>query len=161
MLGELTAVLTATKSAVDITKTLMALKKGADVQAKVMELNTVLFELQQKLLEAQQGQFQLSERNRELERQIQAADDWKTEKARYQLYEFPTGTLAMCIAPSAQGSEPLHYLCATCFQKGSKSIMQARKNILHDQLICNDCKLLINILDRPFPEPEPTRHHWK
>ncbi len=105
------------KAAKDIAESLLNLRDNAKFQAAVVEL-------QGKILSAQSDQFASMERVRELETQLTKLEAWATEKKRYQLTDFGGGTFAYLLKPEAANGEPIHWLCANCYQKGRKSILQ-------------------------------------
>jgi hypothetical protein len=49
---------------------------------------------------------------------------WDAEKQRYALTELSRGAFAYLVKPEARGTEPLHCLCAACYQNGKKAILQ-------------------------------------
>jgi len=155
MLGEMAAVLSCTKAAVDLTKGMMSLKKDVDIQAKAIELNNVLFDLQQQLMNAQLGQMQLVERIRGLETELAAQNELKKLQERYALYRFPTGTYGYNLKPEFRGDEPDHYLCSGCFEKGQRVTMHARTTDYTSTMTCPQCKNVIEV-DHPKDVPPLT-----
>ena len=140
MLVEVVTGLSAIKSAFDIAK---GLKDIDDATRR----NAAVIELQEKLLTAQSTQSNLAERIRELEEKVVSLETWNTEKQRYQLNTLPTGSFAYALKPEAQGSEPPHYICAACYQRGKVSILQKKPgNISASYLskppmyVCPECK---------------------
>jgi Zn finger protein HypA/HybF involved in hydrogenase expression len=116
MVGEIFAGLGALKSALDIAK---ELKEIDDVTRR----NAAVIELQEKILSAQSAQASLVERVRELEKELTRLETWDTEKQRYQLTDVGDGTFAYALQQSVSGSEPLHYICANCYEQSKKSIL--------------------------------------
>jgi len=131
------------KAATDITQSMLTLKTDAAVTTKVVELNGVLLGLQSQLNAAHSEHSTLSSRIRDLEAEVAQFKRWEQEKERYQLHQFPAGTLAFRIKPEVQGSEPLHEICATCYQKGIKSILQACEDGWYKALKCHPCDSVI------------------
>lgn len=140
-LGAITSAATALQTAGQIVKSLISLKVGADVQAKVIELQTVIVSAQGDALAAQSEQLTLLQRVRTLEAEVAQAKAWDAEKGRYQLTEFPTGVFAYVLKADAADGEPTHRVCATCFQEGHKSILQViRREHGGEYVQCNRCK---------------------
>lgn len=137
------------KAASDITQSMLTLKTDAAVTTKVIELNGVLLGLQGQLNSAHSEQSSLSTRVRELESELAKLASWEEEKQRYFLHQFSTGTLAYKIQPSARGDEPEHCICSNCYQKGIKSLLQARRDINYDWLGCHTCDTEIRTEKRP------------
>lgn len=131
------------KAATDITQSMLTLKTDAAVTTKVVELNGVLLGLQSQLNSAHADQTTLTRRIGELEAEIAHFKRWEQEKQRYQLHQFPAGTLAYLIKPEVQGSEPAHYICATCYQSGVKSILQACEDGWYTAFKCHPCGSVI------------------
>ena len=118
MVGEIFAGLGALKSALDIAK---GLKEIDDVTRR----NAAVIELQEKILSAQSAQVSLVERVRELEKEELkfALKHGDIEKQRYQLTDVGDGTFAYALQQSVSGSEPLHYICANCYEQSKKLIL--------------------------------------
>jgi len=131
------------KAATDITQSMLTLKTDAAVTTKVVELNGVLLGLQGQLNSAHAEHTALTGRIRDLEAEVAQFKNWEQEKERYQLHQFPTGTLAYRIKPAMQGSEPPHDLCANCYQNGVKSILQACEDGWYKALKCHRCGSVI------------------
>jgi len=112
------------QAAGQLVKSLIGLKVTADVQAKIIELQAVIFAAQGDALAAQSEQFALAQRVRDLETEVAKAKAWEAEKERYQLQEFPTGVFAYALKPDAANGEPPHRICPNCYQEGRKSILQ-------------------------------------
>jgi hypothetical protein len=49
---------------------------------------------------------------------------WDAEKQRYHLEQVSPGAMAYVLKNEAQGTEPIHWLCASCYNNGKKSILQ-------------------------------------
>lgn len=110
------AAISSLKSATDISRSLLEMKSMADVQGKVIELQSALLEAQNNALSATTAQFELQERIRELETQLKGRSDWDAQKSRYALvnpWQGPAQTYALKRS-EAQGEEP-HFACANCF----------------------------------------------
>lgn len=115
--SEILAGLGAFKTAFDAAK---ALKDINDVAIR----NAAVVELQEKILAAQQAQTTLIEEIRNLEKKVAAFETWEAEKQRYQLTDFGGSTFAFLLKPDSANGEPPHRICASCYQKGKKSILQ-------------------------------------
>lgn len=135
MAAEILAGLGAVKAAFDIAKGL----KDIDDAAR---RNTAVIELQEQILSAQQAQSALIERIRDLEKEVAGFAIWETEKKRYKLTDYGGGTFAYELKAEAAEGEPSHRICAACFQKGHKSILQFdfRTSKGQDRYKCPDCK---------------------
>ena len=70
------AAIASLKAATDISRSLLDMKSMADVQGKVIELQSALLEAQNGALSATKAQFELQERVRELEALLKDKSDW-------------------------------------------------------------------------------------
>jgi hypothetical protein len=103
-----------------ILETLRTLKDMNDQGVR----SAAAIDLQQKILDAQQQQFALAQRNAELEAEIAAYESWDTEAKRYQLKDYGGNTFAWELKADAANGEPIHRLCPACFSRRRKSILQ-------------------------------------
>ncbi|HDL5082554.1 TPA: hypothetical protein PXD62_006245 [Pseudomonas aeruginosa] len=124
------------KAATDITQSMLTLKTDT---TKVVELNGVLLGLQSQLNSAHADQTTLTRRIGELEAEIAQFKRWEQEKERYQLHQTEAGGLVYRIKPEVQGTEPLHYICADCYQKAVKTILQPGDEGYYKVLKCHPC----------------------
>ena len=128
--------------ALNITKALLGIRDQALVQEKVVELLGVIATAYQANMDGQLAHLALVDRNRELEQRIIDMEDWKTEKQRYQLQNLPhSGASAYAAKPGMEAGEPPHWICATCFEDGKKSILQpeTRHPGRASVLVCHRC----------------------
>jgi len=70
---------------------------------------------------------------------------WVEEKANYDLYDLGSGALVYKHKPvDGQPFKPEHYLCANCFQKNQKSILQSDGHSQGDRkMSCHSCKAYV------------------
>jgi hypothetical protein len=118
--------LNAAKALTDIAKTMFGLRDSAKLLEATVEFNQQLLSIQKALLEAQAEQTTLIQTIRDREEEIARLKAWETEKERYELKDvaMSSGAFAYMIKPESQGTEPLHCLCANCYEQGKKRIMQ-------------------------------------
>jgi cell division septum initiation protein DivIVA len=130
------------KAATDIASGLVKLKTGAELQAKVAELNAQILSAQTSAIAANAEQFALLEKVRQLEKHIAELEAWNAEKKRYALAELCAGVIAYLVKPEARGGEPVHAICANCYEHGHKSILQYRHDPASSDLIfeCSRCQ---------------------
>ena len=133
MVGEAFAGLSALKTAFDLAKGLKDINDAANRNAAVIEL-------QEKILGARQAQSELVERVEELEKENARLKEWQVERERYELKEIATGAFVYAPKDTMRGHEPMHWLCANCFQNGKKRFLQAHRNDLrHIYHKCQEC----------------------
>jgi hypothetical protein len=140
-MASISAAVTGLKTATDIAKGLMDLKTTAEVQGKVIELQGVILAAQSSALAAQSDQFTLLERIRELEREMAQLEAWDAEKKRYKLKDYGGGTFAYELKPEEARGEPMHRVCAACYQKRHIAILQfVGQSSGQDHYRCLACK---------------------
>jgi hypothetical protein len=125
-------------------KAAFELAKGLKDIDDAVRRNAAVMELQEKILSAQEAQAALVKRNDELEKQLASFQQWDTEKEKYELKEIYPQTFAYVIKENARGTEPLHWICAGCYQTRKKSILQ-KSDAVH--LTCPECETQIQYKD--------------
>lgn len=131
------------KAATDITQSMLTLKTDAAVTSKVIELNGVLLGLQGQLNSAHTEHTVLGNRIRELEAEIAKFVSWEHEKTRYDLHQSETGTFAYKVKAEVIGAGPAYCICANCYEKGVKALLQACRDGYYNALKCHNCDSLI------------------
>jgi hypothetical protein len=117
MIGDAIAGLGALKTAFDLARAL----KGIDDTVK---RNAAVIELQEQILSATQAQSDLVRRVEHLEKEVARFETWETEKKRYQLKDFGSGTLAYELKQSEAADEPIHCICPGCYENRRRGILQ-------------------------------------
>lgn len=130
------------KAATDISKALFDLQTTAEVQSKVIAIQSALLDAQSNALDATNAQFALQEKVRELESQIKHLADWGDQVKRYTLAN-PWRGAAQAYAlkkDQANGEEP-HLLCPNCFHSKKRVILNpvSDKNAFIS-MVCPSCK---------------------
>jgi hypothetical protein len=113
--------------------------------------------LQTQILAAQQGalaanilQAQMAEKIGQLEKEVASLKAWATEKERYELKDIGLGTIAYLVKEGVRGTEPVHQICAACYQHGKKSILQPRDIGMDRLLNCPECNTQFKIGNLSF-----------
>lgn len=139
-------------AAQDIAKAMLELKTISEVQGKVTELQNVILSAQNTALTAQSQQSTLIQRVADLEKEIANVKAWEAEKQRYELKALKPGVFAYTLKPSSANGEPSHWLCANCYNKGIKSILQNAGDFYgvstHN---CHSCKTKILVNTNVMP----------
>lgn len=139
-LNSIGGALSSLKMAREIAKTMLAIRDDKLMLEKVLELNAIILSAQESALSAQRAQFALIDRERDLEKEIAAMKDWSSEKRNYQLEEVGFGAFAYVYHSQENSSEPVHKICANCYQQDIKSILQMEiRKPLAEVLVCNAC----------------------
>jgi hypothetical protein len=133
MAGEILAGLSAFKTMYDLAKALKDIDNATSRNAAVIEL-------QEKILAAREAQSALLDRVSELEKEVARFETWESEKKRYKLTDFGGETFAYLLRPEEANGEPSHRICATCYQKNEKSILQfSHRSEGQDWFMCYGC----------------------
>jgi septal ring factor EnvC (AmiA/AmiB activator) len=134
--------LNAVKAATEIVKTIAGLRDSAKLLENTVELNQKILSVQTALADAQAEQTTLIQTIRQLEEEIARLKAWDAEKERYELQRFDPGVFVYVLKPEAARGEPIHKLCAACYQNGKKSILQVTTEIRARRRVhqCPDCK---------------------
>src|SRR6266404_2284054 len=104
------------RSVVEITKAMKDVHDANVIQTKVFELTREIMSAQACALAAQAAQFDLLQRERDLEAEIVKLKAWDAEKQRYELKELAPGAIAYVLKEDMRNGEPIHWLCAHCYQ---------------------------------------------
>lgn len=138
MVAEVFAGLGTLKSALDLAKGLKDIDNAT-------RRNSAVIELQEQILAAQSAQSELVESVRDLKARVVELETWDAEKQRYELKEVGLGSFAYVVKEGMRGGEPPHQICAYCYQRGHKRILQPGSTGYAKGLFCPDCKTTIPI----------------
>jgi hypothetical protein len=139
----ITGLATSIRTAVDITKAMKDLHDANLLQTKTFELTREIMAAQSYAMEAVAAQTALLQQIRDLEAEKTKLEAWETEKHRYELEDVGRGSLAYVIKEAMRNGEPLHKICATCYQHGIKSILQPDSDGWSHLLKCPECKTVL------------------
>lgn len=145
--SSITAITTALKGALDITKGIISLNNQVEFQTLAVELNSKLIEAQQAIFEVNDERQRLIEEIRELRSQIENTNEWESEKVRYYLMSPWEGSPISVyhLKESHSNGEKPHWLCPNCFQAKKKSILNTnKKKGERVHLVCSVCKAAID-----------------
>lgn len=93
-------------------------------------------DLLDRLLRLQTEQIAMKAAILELDQEQRRIDRFQTEAVRYALVKTEQGSLVYELKDSHANGEPPHCLCASCYEKQIKSILQP---IAHNTLTCGQC----------------------
>lgn len=111
------------KTATDIAKGFLHLQSMAEVQGKVIDLQSAILAAQSSALAAQSEQSSMIQQVRQLEEEIANIKAWEGEKQRYQLITPWSGCFVYALKELSKGTEPPHWICEHCYQEGRKSLL--------------------------------------
>ena len=113
-----------------VSKTVSTLQSAYNLTKSIADLNEVhavkaqILSAQESSLRSQEREAALTRQVHELEQHIAQLETWNAEKQRYQLTDFGGNTFAYLLKADMSEGEPEHRLCANCFQKCQRSILQ-------------------------------------
>jgi len=129
------------KTGVDTFKALNDLIKTLGNMADASEREKAIHELQSRLMSANTAYFSIIDSYREIEEKLKKMETWSDEAARYELYEFPPGILLRRVKEGMRGTQPVHYICADCYNNNRKSLLHVLwRNGNRTRYVCNQCK---------------------
>lgn len=130
------------KAAGDLAQGMMDLRDTVKLGSLVIKLNAEILAAQRGALAASQSEAEMAEEIRSLKAQIIGFEAWETEKQRYELQQRAPGAHVYALKPSMAAGEPIHLICATCYQNRKKSILQATPDthMRYRVHICPQCQ---------------------
>jgi hypothetical protein len=142
--------ITSLRSAVEITKAIMDIGNSNTLQTKILDLTKEIMSAQSCALATQSAQLELSQSKRGLEDELAKLRAWNMEKYRYELQTVGSGAVAYVLKQSMRGTEPIHWICANCFQIGKKRFLNESHSDLHFVYYkCQECAGKIRIRKAP------------
>lgn len=112
------------RAASDIAKGFLEIKSMAEIQGKVIALQSAILSAQSSALSANADQAAMAEEIRQLKADLTSAKGWEVERQRYQLFAIRNGGVVQALKKDmALANEPPHYLCTNCFEQGRKCIL--------------------------------------
>jgi hypothetical protein len=136
MYAEIVAAIQGTKTAIDLVKATNGIANYSELLGAVTAVQMKLTDAVASALASQEKVAALTERVRELEKQVSEVEDWRDHMSRYSLFQFPTGALAHALKAGLDGGQPMHYLCTSCVDKKQISTLQPHGRLLR----CTVCK---------------------
>jgi hypothetical protein len=126
----------------DIAQGFLKLQSLAEVQGKVIDLQSAILAAQSSALEANAHQTAMVEEIRYLKEEIARIKAWEKEKQRYKLISPWEGTVLYALKKECSLSEPPHWICTKCYEDGRKSILNTYHKIEYAVfiLVCPMCK---------------------
>ena len=127
VIAEIATGLTGLKTALDILKGLKKANTSGPILSEIADLQSALIEVQQDILAANETHATDIDRIRGLEAEVAELKAWNDEKERYDLVSLPPGAFAYALKPTMAEGEPIHWLCANCYEDRKKSLLQRRQ----------------------------------
>jgi len=122
------------------------------VREKVQELLDAIISLQSLIISHQAEFSALRQEKEAIEQKLREIENWREEASRYELTEIASGVYVYAKKKTVESSEPLHYLCAKCYNERKKSILQRTQHSgMGIHYICHSCSS--EILDHSKETP--------
>ena len=141
-MSAISGLLSSLNAAKDLAQAMIGLRDSKALEPKVLEFHAELLKANGSALAAQQQLFALLETVRELKEEVARLENWSAQKKRYELQQIPSfhKPFAYALKPEMQGSEPPHYICANCYERSKRSILQPEsKGFATKLMVCHSC----------------------
>jgi hypothetical protein len=142
-LTAMTGILPAVNAAVKTASGILGLVKDVETKQKVIELQSAIFDLHDRVRSAQAEQDELLKAKSELERKLAEYERWDAEAARYELRALADGVFVYALKAEHKGKEPEHFLCPHCFAERKRSILN-HPRADYSNYVCHACKFDVN-----------------
>jgi hypothetical protein len=140
----LAGALTALKGIKDLSEAMIGLRDASAFQEKRIESQSKIIDAQTSIFSAQEERAMLIKRVNDVEKELAKFETWEAEAKRYELNEVAPRVFAHVLKAEAQGAEPSHWICPSCYQKRQKSILQGFKSGMSGwSHRCSSCNLEI------------------
>lgn len=134
------AMITGIKTAIDIATTIKNITDDIELKAKTSELYNSMISLQNGIMSMQAENHSLLQENQALSKKLMEIETWEKEKSKYSLQEICPQVFVYASDETDENSEPPHWICATCYNQGKKSILQLSKKVVSGHYyICHEC----------------------
>jgi len=152
------------KSVSDILVTARELKDAKHLVGQLDDLQARLIEARSREIETQEKLSAAMRRIEKLESELRKLEDWNSDSQRYELTTIAHGVFAYHLKPGCCRDEPPHLLCANCFGKRQKSILQLDGDgQIAKAYKCHNCssELVVSTgWEPPPPAPYDPLNHW-
>lgn len=152
------AALTSLKAAVDITKAMAGVMDATKVQTLKFEIQQALIEAQSLTASAQMEQLSLIGRVSAAEAEVARLKEWKTQEGAYKLEEIPNSAFVYVSQPTGDAAATEVWLCPKCFGEQRHGVLTyggQSKDHYASTWRCITCKTTIET------EAECKPGHWR
>ncbi|MGN6534311.1 MAG: hypothetical protein ACTHKQ_01100 [Mesorhizobium sp.] len=102
--------------------------------------------MQEKILSAQEAAANAKSKMQEMERTIEAFDNWTETTKRYALKDFGCQTYAYQARPEALAGDPPHLACPNCFRERRLSVLQYQDTFYgRKRFLCLACEKTVDL----------------
>lgn len=146
-MAEIATGLTSLKAAYELTKAIKDISDATKIQSTIFELQRIILEAQSSAINAREAHAAQIDRIRELEQEIDRLKAWDAEKQNYELKAIGQGAFAYMLKPSMRCTEPAHWLCQNCYEKGKKSVLQYQSHLARSAIYkCPSCSTTVSVV---------------
>lgn len=147
-LSSVSSAVAAITAAKDLGKAMIGLRDFNQVATTVSEINDKLLKAQESLFAHNTQLMQLQDEHFKTREELRELKETLSQRGRYSLFEISSGIFVYRVninpEPSKMSdpltSEPLHYVCQPCFDKGIKVVLQKGDFYGFSHLECSNCK---------------------
>ena len=133
-------IVTSLKSAIDLASAIKDVTGDIELKAKTSELYNSIINLQNGIMAMQAENHTLLQENQSLSKKLMEIETWEKEKSKYSLHEICPQVFVYASNETNEDTVPHHWLCAKCYNQGTKSILQlSRKVMSGHHYICHNC----------------------
>lgn len=144
-LAEITTLISSVKTAYDIAKGINSLKIEVERNESISKILQILLSVQFDALSMQENYQTLLNEKETIAKRLVETEKWDETESQYDLMRMSVGTFVRTPNKNHQSPEPLHWLCANCFDKKKKSLLQKMYWTDDSPMICPECKTVIHL----------------
>lgn len=150
MIPEISAGLASAKASFELLKAMKGVSDATKLNTVIIELQDHILSAQQSLLNAQETINGLVAEKAKLEARLSKHSDWEKQRKEYRLTEVRPGLTVYHFEAKAEGT-PAHWACPKCFAEEKIQILQkpSPSNLSYK---CGGCNFVM-IPDKEMPGP--------
>jgi hypothetical protein len=154
----------------DLLRAVVGIRDFNEIALAVSKLNDQLLNAQDSLFKHQTQLLALQEQHFETTQKLRKAEEALAERGRYSLFALSEGVMVYRVNLTPMDgqvgdpvtTEPLHYVCQPCFDKGIKVVLQRIDHSLSTTHFCSNCRQNYLETTKPYTPPHrpPPSTRW-
>ena len=148
MFAEVSATIASVKALGELIGKMKDSTESRHMGAAFREAQNQLISLQSAIMLARESEAAAKERVQSLEAKIAEMQKWDVDAKRYHLHTLAPGFLVYALKPGMEDGEPPHFLCANCFNKRQKSLIQQDYSPIGKKYVCHACSADVKVSGR-------------